>query len=89
MQNENEDELAQALTRYTRATPFGDRHRPADAGPVDQFPVLPPAARTAHPSQWVRMMRALARMYEFPADNADILGFEAATYLVQQSRSQG
>lgn len=83
------DELAEALARYVKATPFGDTHRPADGGPVDSFPRLPPAARTRHPSQWVRMMRALARLAEFPGDNAEILGFEASTYLVQQSRRSG
>lgn len=85
---DDEDELAAALDRYARATPFGDRHRPPSGGPVDQFPRLPPAARTSHPSQWVRMMRALARLHEFPADNAEILGFEASTYLVQHARGQ-
>lgn len=81
------DELADALRRYARATPFGDKHRSPDVGPVGEFPPLPAAARTKHPSQWVRMMRALARLQEFPADNAEILGFEAATYLAQQARS--
>ncbi len=80
------DELADALKRYARATPFGDKHRPADVGPVLEFPPLPEAARTKHPSQWVRMMRAVARLHEFPADNAEILGFEAGTYLAQQAR---
>ena len=80
------DELADALRRYARATPFGDKHRTPASGPVAEFPRLPPAARTAHPSQWVRMMRALARLQEFPADNAEILGFEASTYLAQQAR---
>jgi hypothetical protein len=82
----DDDELTAALARYTRATPYGDKHRPPTGGPVDKFPRLSPAARTGHPSQWVRMMRALARMHEFPADNAEILGFEASTYLVQQAR---
>lgn len=83
----DDDELVTALERYARATPYGDRHRPRDGGPVDAFPPLPAAARTSHPSQWVRMMRALARLHEFPADNAEILGFEASTYLVQQTRN--
>lgn len=82
------DELAEALARYAKATPFGDTHRPPAGGPVDKFPRLPTAARTRHPSQWVRMMRAVARMDEFPADNAEILGFEASTYLVHQARGQ-
>lgn len=80
------DELSDALARYVRATPFGDVHRPGGSGPVADFPRLPPAARTAHPSQWVRMMRALARLDEFPGDNAELLGFEASTYLAQQGR---
>jgi hypothetical protein len=82
----DDDELDVALARYARATPFGDTHRPPAGGPVDKFPRLPPAARTRHPSQWVRMMRAVARLHEFPADNSEILGFEASTYLVQQAR---
>lgn len=85
---EDEDELVTALQRYVRATPYGDMHRPPGEGPVDQFPTLPPIARTSHPSQWVRMMRAVARMHEFPSDDAEILGFEASTYLVQQAREQ-
>lgn len=83
---DGEDELAEALTRYVRATPLGDLHRPAGSGPVEQFPPLPPLARTQHPSQWVRMMRSVARLDEFPCDNAEIIGFEASTYLVQQAR---
>lgn len=83
-----DDELANALARYVRATPFGDLHRPAETGPVAEFPRLPASARTAHPSQWVRMMRAVARMDEYPADNAQIIAFEASTYLAQQDRDQ-
>lgn len=83
--DEDDDELVVALERYARATPYGDKHL-VQGGPVESFPRLPPAARSSHPSQWVRMMRSLARLYDFPADNAEILGFEAATYLVQQSR---
>jgi len=79
---DDDDELAVALERYARAAPTGRLHRHG-VGPVANFPRLAPAARTNHPSQWVAMMRALARMQEFPADNAEILGFEAATYLAQ------
>lgn len=86
---DDQDELAAALARYARATPFGDKHRPAERGPVEVFPPLAPSARTRHPSQWVRMMRALARLEEFPADNTEILAFEASTYLLQQSRGHG
>lgn len=84
-----DDELADALARYVRATPFGDLHRPAASGPVVDFPQLGRGARTRHPSQWVAMMRALARLNEYPADNAEILAFEASTYLLQQARDQG
>lgn len=80
------DEIADALARYARSTPFGDSHRPPLAGPVDQFPRLPPLARTVHPSQWAAMMRAVARLADFPGNIDEILGWEAATYLVQQSR---
>jgi hypothetical protein len=82
---DDHDELAAALARYARATPFGDKHRPDGGGPVDTFPPLAPSARTRHPSQWVRMMRAVARLEEFPADNAEILAFEASTYLLQRA----
>lgn len=80
-----DDELADALARYVRATPFGDLHRPAESGPVSQFPRLHASARTRHPSQWVRMMRAVARLYEYPQDNAEILALEASMYLKQQA----
>ena len=80
------DEIDEALERYARATPFGDLHRRPDAGPVEQFPRLPPIARTQHPSQWAAMMRAVARLADFPGDMADVLAYEASTYLVQQSR---
>lgn len=80
------DEIAEALERYARATPFGDIRRPVEAGPVEQFPRLPRIARTVHPSQWAAMMRAVARLADFPGDVADVLAYEASTYLVQQSR---
>jgi hypothetical protein len=82
------DEIAEALDRYARATPFGDSQRPTDAGPVERFPRLPPIARSVHPSQWAAMMRAVARLADFPGDMADVLAYEAATYLVQQSRGK-
>lgn len=82
---DDQDELDEALARYARATPFGDKHRPAECGPVDVFPRLAPSARTRHPSQWIRMMRAVARLHESVEDNAEILAFEASTYLLQQA----
>lgn len=82
------DEISEALDRYARATPFGDTHRPVDAGPVELFPRLPPVARSVHPSQWAAMMRAVARLADFPGEPADVIAYEAATYLVQQSRGK-
>lgn len=82
---DDQDELTAALARYARATPFGDRSRPAEAGPVDTFPRLAPSARTRHPSQWVRMMRAVARLQESGQDPAEVLAVEASTYLLQHS----
>lgn len=79
----DDDEVAAALARYARATPFRDQRTQEERGPVEEFPPLAPSARTRHPSQWVRMMRAVARLEEFPADNADILALEASTYLRQ------
>ena len=37
---DDHDELTAALARYARATPFGDKHRPVECGPVDTFPRL-------------------------------------------------
>jgi hypothetical protein len=80
------DEIDEALERYARSTPFGDIRRSTEAGPVEQFPRLPPIARSVHPSQWAAMMRAVARLADFPGEVADVLAYEASTYLVQQSR---
>jgi hypothetical protein len=82
---DEDDELAVALARYARVTPFGDARRPVETGPVEVFPPLAPSARTRHPSQWVRMMRAVARLNDWPADNAEILAFEASLYLLQRA----
>ena len=82
---DDRDELDAALARYARATPFGDKHRPAECGPVDTFPRLAPSARTRHPSQWVRMMRAVARLQESGEDTAEVIAVEASTYLLQQA----
>ena len=81
-----DDELAEALERYVRATPFGDPHRPAARGPVPRFPRLSRMARTSHPTAWAAMMRAIARMDEWPMSNADIIALEASTYLAQHDR---
>jgi hypothetical protein len=80
------DEIDEALERYARSTPFGDIRRSTEAGPVEQFPRLAPIARTVHPSQWAAMMRAVARLADFPGEVSDVLAYEASTYLVQQSR---
>lgn len=81
------DEIREALRRYVSATPFGDHATQNGSGPVGDFPPLPRDIRT-NPLHWVRMMRALTRLHEFPTDPADTLAFEAATYLAQHAGDQ-
>lgn len=70
------DEVANSLRRYRATHPNSDD---THSGPVTDFPRLPESLDTA--SQWIEHVRALARMWQYPADDAEILAFEAATYL--------
>lgn len=56
-------------------------------GPVADFPPLPDTSRH-DPAQWAPMMRSLARLLDVPASEADVLAFEASTYLARHTRGQ-
>jgi hypothetical protein len=69
------DEIRAAARRYQAALPDG------------QFPPLPHAARTNDTRQWDVMMHALARLWQTPAQPADVLAFEAQTYIATRQNT--
>lgn len=69
------DEVANSLRRYRAAHP---NPNPA-SGPVTDFPPLPDELDTM--PQWIAHVRSMARMWEYAAEDAEILAFEASTYL--------
>lgn len=77
------DEVAQSLRRYRQQHP---NPNPADVGPVTSFPRLPAPEELDRLPQWVAHVRSMARMWEYPADDAEILAFEAQTYLRRHTR---
>lgn len=70
-----DDEMREAARRYQAALPHTD------------FPALPASARGEDPTQSPAMHRAVARLWNTPAEPADTLAFEAQTYIATRQHA--
>ena len=83
---DDHDGFTAALARYAGATSGTNTARSSVARWTPSRGL--PSARTRHLSQWVRMMRAVARLQESGEDTSEILAVEASTPPAARRRRQ-